>query len=88
MLCPRCDDLVDPGHKLCPSCEMDDADEQLGEAQTDLDRYRHALESANEICRSAFAIADREGQTTNWQAFRARAKESLAIQHRVLYPEQ
>lgn len=55
---------------------------------TDLDRYRKALESANEICRSAFAIADREGATTNWQAFRARAKDSLALQHSVLFPGQ
>lgn len=54
----------------------------------DLDRYRKALESANEICRSAFAIADREGKTTNWEAFRSRTKDSLALQHSVLFPGQ
>ena len=52
------------------------------------DRYREALESANKICRSAFAIADRDGKTTNWQGFRARCKDSLAIQHAALFPEQ
>lgn len=49
---------------------------------------RSVLENANEICRSAFSIAGREGNTTNWEAFYSRTKESLALQHRTLFPGQ
>lgn len=45
-----------------------------------------ALESANQMCRSAMSIAERKGEA-NWEAFRDRLKESLELQHRVMYPE-
>jgi hypothetical protein len=35
---------------------------------------------ANSLCRSALSIAEREGNETNWEAFRNRLKESLAKQ--------
>jgi hypothetical protein len=44
-----------------------------------------ALKNANEMCRSAFQIAQREGKDTNWEAFKNRLHESLIIQHNVLY---
>lgn len=43
-----------------------------------------ALKSANDLCRSAMAITDREGAGTNWDAFKARLAESLVTQHAVL----
>ncbi len=47
-----------------------------------------ALKSANSLCRSANEIAKREGQDTNWESFQKKLDESLAIQHRVLYPAE
>ena len=47
-----------------------------------------ALESANEMCRSAFQIAQREGVDTNWETFKNRLDESLKIQHQVMHPAQ
>ena len=43
-----------------------------------------ALKSANSLCRSMSAIADREGEQTNWESFRNKLTESLALQHTVL----
>lgn len=48
---------------------------------------RTALESANSLCRSAFSIAQRKGSQTNWDSFIGQLKESLKIQHKVMYPE-
>lgn len=54
-----------------------------------------ALKSANEVCRSAYQIAHRistdHGDValeTNFGAFKWRVKESLALQHRAMYPDQ
>lgn len=45
-----------------------------------------ALAYANELCRSAFQIASRQGRDTNWSGFANRLMEALAQQHRVMYP--
>jgi hypothetical protein len=42
------------------------------------------LIEANSMLRSAYAIAERDGENTNWEAFRARCMEVLVIQHEVL----
>lgn len=47
-----------------------------------------ALEEANGLCRSALAVAKRRGESTYWEGFEKRLKESLARQHRVMYPQQ
>lgn len=39
-----------------------------------------ALKNANEICRSAYQIAAREGKNTNWEAFKNQCEKSLEIQ--------
>lgn len=41
---------------------------------------------ANEMLRSAYSIADREGNDTNWKAFKNKLKWVLDEQHRYLYP--
>ena len=48
-------------------------------------RMRQALAHANGLCRSAFQIAERDGTKTNWIAFRACLRESLEIQHAVMF---
>lgn len=51
-----------------------------------IQRLVRALNDANEVCRSAMAIAERDGNETNWTAFRCRCRSSLALQHAVMYP--
>lgn len=50
-------------------------------------RLTTTLAEANEICRSANEIAQRDGAETNWEAFRNRLKVALANQHAVMYPK-
>lgn len=45
------------------------------------------IKEANEMLRSAYAVAEREGGCTNWEAFRNRLKAVLEQQHRVMYPK-
>ena len=42
------------------------------------------LEEANDLLRSAYAIAEREGAYTNWPAFRKRLEEVLVRQSQLL----
>jgi len=44
------------------------------------ERAMDALRSANDLCRSAHQIAEREGKATRWTAFRARLLESCLKQ--------
>lgn len=45
-----------------------------------------ALLDANEMCRSAYAVAERDGRETAWLALRHSLKQSLDRQHAVLAP--
>ncbi len=45
-----------------------------------------ALLDANDMCRSAYAVAERDGTETGWQAWRTSLKASLERQHIVLAP--
>lgn len=44
------------------------------------------LNDANGLLRSAFAIALREGEGTNWDAFGRKVEQALHQQHRHMYP--
>lgn len=44
------------------------------------------LQEANEVCRSASSIAQREGKYTEWDSFRYRLQKVLEAQHSALYP--
>jgi hypothetical protein len=44
-----------------------------------------AFEEANSLCRSMNSIAERNGEYTNWEAFRKRLSEALVRQHSILY---
>lgn len=52
------------------------------------EKLKLALEQANQLLRSTYAIAMREGANTNWQTFQQQVKTVLANQHYLLYPEQ
>ncbi len=43
-----------------------------------------ALKGANEICRSAFQIAERQGRDTNWATFCEQLVQQLKIQQRLV----
>lgn len=45
------------------------------------------IKEANEMLRSAYAVAEREGGCTNWEAFRNRLNAVLEQQHRVMFPK-
>lgn len=45
---------------------------------------REAHELANGVLRSAWQIAEREGRSTNWQAFRAALMPSLEASHHAM----
>ena len=45
-----------------------------------------ALEEANQMLRSTWQIAERDGATTNWGAFKARLHKVLESEHRLMYP--
>lgn len=44
-------------------------------------RLEKMLLEANELLRSAYAIAQRNGEETNWEAFRGQLKKALDAQH-------
>lgn len=43
------------------------------------------LTEANSLLRSASSIADREGKSTNWEAYSKQIKAALAKQHAVIF---
>lgn len=49
-------------------------------------RLLELLRESNECLRSAFSIADRNGESVNWESFRNRVKAILEKQHPVLFP--
>jgi hypothetical protein len=49
------------------------------------EKSRAALADANDLCRSAMAIAKRRGRSTNWEAFERKLEGSLKRQHEAMY---
>ncbi len=47
-----------------------------------------ALLEANDICRSAYQIAERGGADTNWSAFQMQVEAALKVQHAILHPSK
>ena len=58
----------------------------LMDAASALRRLSTALVDANDLCRSAWQISDRDGKETEWKNYRDCLGESLERQHRVMYP--
>ena len=52
--------------------------------ETHVKALEEALREANEVCRSAYQIAVRDGRETNWDAWIARLEKSLRLQHAAL----
>ncbi len=57
----------------------------LMRAVAEIKKLRYSLADANDLCRSAFQIAERGGAETDWPKFRAQLSASLARQHDVMY---
>ena len=56
-------------------------DEYFAEKMFELQECKKLLMNANELLRSAYAIAQRNGEQTNWEAFRGQLKKALDAQH-------
>ncbi len=52
----------------------------------EIKRLTISLHEANDICRSAYQIAARNGAETNWTPFTERLKDALKRQHEIMYP--
>jgi hypothetical protein len=61
------------------------ADEDTSFLISHVCKLETALVEANELCRSAHSIAQREGTQINWDAFRKNLKLSLEKQHKLIY---
>lgn len=53
----------------------------------EIKRLSEALADANEICRSTYQIAERNGAEVNWTPFKERLRRSLNLQHSIMYPK-
>ena len=53
----------------------------IGELEHELRTCKKILLEANELLRSAYAIAQRNGEQTNWEAFRTQLQKALQAQH-------
>ena len=45
------------------------------------------IKESNDLLRSAFMIAKRDGKETNWEAFRNQVSIALERQHKMMYPK-
>lgn len=58
---------------------------QVTRARTNRDMdFEFALREANELCRSMYQIAARNGAGTNWETFQGRLGDALDRQHVIL----
>lgn len=60
----------------------------LHPAVAEVELLRAALKEANDVLRSTWQIAAREGKDTNWETFASRVHVVLMAQHRLMHPEQ
>jgi len=51
----------------------------------DLERLIYEVKESNDLLRSAFMIAEREGKETNWEAWKKQLEIALARQHVMMY---
>ena len=51
----------------------------------DLERLIYEIKESNDLLRSAFMIAEREGKETNWEAWKKQLEIALARQHVMMY---
>ena len=55
-------------------------------AEAENTRLTGALERANSFLRSAYSVAERQGQRTYWEGFKNGLDKILLEQHKILYP--
>jgi hypothetical protein len=52
-----------------------------------IERIDEEIRQSNEILRSAYAIAMRNGKDTDWDGFRKKLDIRLDVQHKIMYPK-
>lgn len=67
--------------------KTDDSTEVGGRVDPLVSHLREALAEANEVLRSAYQIAARQGRDTNWDVYIERLHDVLAKQHAIMYPD-
>lgn len=53
----------------------------------EINRLIIEVKESNQLLRSAYSIAERDGIGTNWEAFRNQVSIVLERQHKMIYPE-
>ena len=66
--------------------QIDDAYKHAQRRESYIATLENAIAHANGLCRTAFQIAERNGEKTDWPGFRDSLHESLVRQHAVMYP--
>ena len=51
----------------------------------EIKRLMDEVKESNQIIRSAYSIAERDGKDTNWEAWRKKLEIALARQHAMMY---
>jgi hypothetical protein len=52
-----------------------------------IERLIIEVKESNQLLRSAYSIAKRDGNETNWEAFRNQVSIALERQHKMIYPK-
>ena len=60
----------------------------LEKRNDEIKRLSEALTEANDMLRSAYQVAKRDGAETGWEAFRTRLAAVLKKQHAIMYPKE
>jgi reverse gyrase len=53
----------------------------------EIKRLKDEIKESNGLLRSAFMIAKRDGEGTNWEAFHNQISVALERQHKIIYPK-
>lgn len=73
---------LESGTVFCGLCDLES---RCRDAETREKELFTLLSDANDLCRSVYSIANRDGKATNWEAFRAKLGESLERQRKGLH---
>jgi hypothetical protein len=65
-----------------------EADKAVKALQSYIDtKIIEELEKPNQLLRSMWQIAERDGYKTNWEDFRKQLKTELEREHKIMYPQ-
>lgn len=84
---------IDKKNEYIAELESVNEDQALTIAQNDYaytidkEMMEAEIKASNDLLRSAWMIAKRDGKDTNWEAFRGQLNNALARQHKMIYPK-